>query len=53
LPDTLHGKILAWRDAERRPSKRQKDLLDIMRLVEAHPNLRKLLPADLAKKIEA
>jgi hypothetical protein len=53
LPDTLRGKILAWQDAERRPSKRQKDLLDIMRLVEAHPNLRKLLPAALAKKIEA
>ena len=51
LPDTLHGKILAWQDTERRASKRQKDLLDIMRLVEAHPKLRKLLPGDLAKKI--
>ncbi len=35
--DTLRGKILAWQDSERRPSKRQKDLLDITRLVEAHP----------------
>src|ERR1017187_3863939 len=52
LPDTLRGKILAWQDPERRASKRQKDLLDIMRLVEAHPKLRKLLPADLAKKIK-
>ena len=52
LPDTLRGKLLAWRDPERRASKRQKDLLDIMRLVEAHPKLRKLLPADLAKKIK-
>ena len=52
LPDTLHGKILAWQDPERRASKRQKDLLDIMRLVEAHPKLRKLLPADVAKKIK-
>ena len=52
LPDTLRGKILAWQDPERRASKRQKDLLDIMRLVEAHPKLRKLLPADLAKRIE-
>jgi hypothetical protein len=52
LPDTLHGKILAWQDPEHRASKRQKDLLDIMRLVEAHPKLRKLLPADLAKKIK-
>ncbi len=51
LPDTLRGKILAWRDAERRASKRQKDLTDITRLVEAHPKLKKLLPADVAKKI--
>jgi hypothetical protein len=52
LPDTLRGKILAWQDTERRASKRQKDLLDIMRLVEAHPRLHKLLPASLAKKIK-
>jgi hypothetical protein len=52
LTDTLHGKILAWQDLKRRASKRQKDLLDIMRLVEAHPRLRKLLPTDLAKKIK-
>ncbi len=51
LPDTLRGKILAWQDPERRASKRQKDLLDIMRLVEAHPKLRRLLPTDLAKRI--
>jgi Nucleotidyl transferase AbiEii toxin, Type IV TA system len=50
--DTLRGKILAYQDPERRASKRQKDLLDIMRLVEAHPKLKKLLPADLAKKIK-
>jgi hypothetical protein len=50
--DTLRGKILAYQDPERRASKRQKDLLDIMRLAEAHPKLKKLLPADLAKKIK-
>jgi hypothetical protein len=52
LPDTLAGKLLAYRDKERRASKRQKDLTDIMRLVEAHPKLKKLLPADVAKKIK-
>ncbi len=52
LPDTLQGKILAYRDKERRASKRQKDLTDIMRLVETHPKLKKLLPADVARKIE-
>jgi hypothetical protein len=49
--DTMRGKILAYQDPERRASKRQKDLLDIMRLVEAHPKLRKLLPAGVAKKL--
>jgi hypothetical protein len=53
LPDTLQGKILAYRDVERRASKRQKDLMDIMRLVEAHQKLKKLLPADVARKIKA
>ena len=38
--DTLRGKILAYQDPERRASKRQKDLLDIMRLVEAIRNLK-------------
>jgi hypothetical protein len=34
LPDTLHGKILVRQDPKSVASKRQKDLLDIMRLVE-------------------
>jgi hypothetical protein len=46
LNDTLAGKIVAWRDNARRASKRQKDLLDIMRLVESHPELKGGLPAD-------
>ena len=49
--DTLRGKLLAYEDPQRRASKRQKDLLDIMRLVEAHPKLRKLLPAPVVKKL--
>ncbi|HEY2328312.1 MAG TPA: nucleotidyl transferase AbiEii/AbiGii toxin family protein, partial [Verrucomicrobiae bacterium] len=52
LTDTLTGKLLAYRDTERRASKRQKDLTDIMRLVEAHPKLQKFLPADVAKKFK-
>ena len=52
LEDTLQGKLLACRDARRRPSKRQKDLLDITRMVEAHAELRALLPADVAKRLE-
>jgi len=52
LEDTLHGKVLAWKDSSRRQSKRIKDLGDIARLVEAHPSLWKGLPAGLQEQIE-
>jgi hypothetical protein len=52
LHDTLAGKIVAWRDRRRRQSKRQKDLLDIMRLVESHPELKSDLPADLTSRLD-
>jgi hypothetical protein len=42
--DVLQGKIWAVQDAARRSSKRRKDLLDIERLLEARPDLRRLLP---------
>ena len=44
VEDVLKGKIWAYSDEERRKSKRQKDLADIMRLVETHPHLHSLLP---------
>ena len=47
LDDVLQGKVLAYSDEQRRKSKRQKDLSDIMRLVEAHPDLRTKLPSDI------
>lgn len=47
MDDTLAGKIKAWRTPERRPSKAIKDLSDIARLVEAHPQLETSLPADV------
>ena len=47
LEDTLRGKVKAWRDAERRQSKRLKDLGDIARLVESHPHLWEVLDEDL------
>ena len=52
LEDTLHGKAKAWRDTERRQSKRLKDLGDIVRLVESHPHLADLLDADLIEIIK-
>lgn len=47
IEDVLQGKIWAYEDKERRASKRQKDLADIMRLVETKPELAKLLPSSL------
>jgi hypothetical protein len=38
----------AWRTPERRPSKAIKDLGDIARLIEAHPELTASLPADVS-----
>ncbi len=52
LEDTLKGKVKAWSDAERRQSKRLKDLGDIARLVEAHPELWESLPEALKRQIE-
>ena len=49
LEDLLKGKVWAYSDEERRKSKRQKDLADIMRLVETYPELTKLLPEKIKK----
>jgi hypothetical protein len=52
LEDTLIGKLAAYSDSQRRPSKRQKDLADIARLLEAHPQLSGLLPANVSERLE-
>ena len=52
LRDVLRGKLWAYSDQTRRKSKRQKDLSDIMRLVEAHPDLRNELPPEIASQLD-
>ena len=52
LTDTLAGKVQAWRDPKRRGSKRQKDLTDILRLIEAHPELKPAIPKDVQAKLD-
>lgn len=52
LEDTLAGKMKAWSDAQRRQSKRIKDLGDIARLIETHPELWDLLTDDLKQQID-
>lgn len=52
LEDVLAGKLWAYTDTSRRPSKRQKDLADILRLVEQHPALNDRLPDDLKQLLD-
>lgn len=52
LEDTLAGKLAAYQESQRRPTKKLKDILDIGRLVDAHPELAKVLPADILAKLD-
>jgi len=52
LDYTLKGKIKAWSESQRRQSKRIKDLADIARLVETHPELWEDLPERLKVQIQ-
>ncbi len=49
LEDTLRGKIKAYGEPQRGQSKRLKDLADICRLIEAHPEVRDRLPDEMRK----
>ena len=51
LEDTLRGKVWAAQDLSRRPSKRQKDLADIARLLEAYPELRNQVPKEILERL--
>ena len=51
VEDLLQGKIWAVMNAGRRASKRQKDLADIARLIEAFPHLRRDVPAEVLAKL--
>ena len=49
VTDVLQGKLWAYLNQSRRRSKRQKDLADIMRLVEADPTLEPQLPENVRR----
>ena len=51
LTNIVRGKIWAWQDETRRPTKRKKDELDLMRILEAHPELRSLMPEEISKQV--
>ena len=51
IKDVLQGKVWAAMDEARRPSKRQKDLADILRLIETKKALILLVPPSLKKRL--
>jgi hypothetical protein len=51
MEDVLTGKVWAALDPERRASKRQKDLADIARLIEARPALRAQVPREVLDRL--
>ena len=52
VEDVIQGKVWAALDPTRRPSKRQKDLADIARLLEAYPHLGARVPSEIAGRLE-
>ena len=52
VEDVLKGKLWAYSDEHRRMSKRQKDLADILRLVEVLPNLANNVPSEILDKLK-
>jgi len=51
LEDLLRGKVWAVTDETRRPSKRQKDLADIARLLEVYLVLRSQVPPGVLTRL--
>ncbi len=51
IEDIFQGKVWAAMDETRRPSKRQKDLADILRLIEARSQLKEALPENLKTRL--
>lgn len=52
LEDVLQGKVWAYTDETRRRSKRQKDLADILRIIETFPELVIKLPQSLKEQLQ-
>ena len=51
LSDVIAGKTWAWKDQKRRPTKRKKDELDLMRILEAYPETRNLMPEQIKAQV--
>jgi hypothetical protein len=51
LINIVRGKVWAWSDHNRRPTKRKKDELDLMRILEAYPELRRMMPKEISDQV--
>ena len=51
LADVVRGKLWAWNDEKRRPTKRKKDELDLMRILEVYPEMRLVMPDEISKQV--
>jgi len=51
LANVIRGKIWAWSDKSRRPTKRKKDELDLMRILEAYPDARSVMPEEIKSQL--
>ena len=52
IEDVLLGKVWDYSDETRRMSKRQKDLADIIRMMEAYPSLKKRIPPTILENLK-
>ena len=52
IENLVRGKIWAWSDKERRLSKRKKDELDLIRIADAYPQHREMMPADIISQLD-
>jgi hypothetical protein len=52
LANVVRGKVWAWNDVARRLSKRKKDELDLIRVLEAYPDIAELMPAEIRRQVE-
>lgn len=51
LTNVIQGKIWAWSDEKRRATKRKKDELDLMRILEAYPETRASMPQEITSQV--
>lgn len=52
LANIVRGKVWAWTDEKRRLSKRKKDELDLIRILEAYPDVSDLMPLEIRDQVE-